>query len=91
MNMPHSPYRRALVESQEEALDDRQDWEKLRDAVNAHLENKLYLEKLQLLGLPEADLNAAKVSLERTRSDLACLIEDTFCVSAERLAKALAS
>jgi hypothetical protein len=38
--LPHSPYRRALVEAQEEALDDRSDRVKLEDACRLRIVTK---------------------------------------------------
>lgn len=89
--LPNSLHRRTQIEWEADSQDDRQDWEKLRDAVNAHLENKLYRAKLDTFNVSEADVRRADAACDRTYSDLACLIEDTFCVSAARLAKALAS
>lgn len=91
MNYVSEP-RRLELEEQAYNADRREDWEKLRDAVEVHIANCETRSALVDAAVTDVDakaFNSAERACENSYSDLACLIEDTFCVSAERLAKAL--
>lgn len=80
------------LELEERVVDQRADWEKLRDAVELHIANceaRQELVKASIINVDAPAFNRAETACENSYSDLACLIEDTFCVSAERLRKAL--
>jgi len=89
-----SQARRFEIEAQAEARDDRQDHEKLRDAVRYVLWNKTSLDRLVELApvqCSSGDFNGSKEQLEAAYSDLVCLIEDLFCVPGNDLKRALSA
>lgn len=86
----HSPYRRAIVEWQEEARDDRSDRVKLEDACRVVLDTVAHRDSPDTVG---TSCFAAIQAAARAYDDLVNLINEQFGdeVDVELLAKALAS
>lgn len=81
MNLPHSPYMRAIVEAQEEAQDDRTDVQKLHDACRLRVDTKARLDALAAPGVPVVDVTAFKEADQaddRALSEIAWLLEKAF-------------
>jgi len=94
--LPHSPYRRSIIESQEEALDDRTARVKLEDACRLRVDTKARLAALVAPDAPPVDVLAFKEADQaddRALSEICWLLEKQFGdqVDVELLAKALVS
>lgn len=85
-----SQVRRIEIEAQAYNHDPRDDWQKLRDLVEAHLAN---VDRLNgICKGPSIDCSEFREAEQRylnSQSDLFVAIEDTLCLPAEKLGRAI--
>lgn len=93
-----SQARRLELACQEEARDDREDWEKVRDAVLNVIAKQSDVDRVlancaSFIGDERASRAFARAedALETARSDLACELETHLCVTLDQMRKAVNS